>query len=378
MSFEWLYLYAIPFMVVLTIVVFVHELGHFLLARWNGVKVEVFSIGFGPELFGFNDRMGTRWKFSAIPMGGYVRMFSDADLASRPDNEAMAEMTAEERAYSHHHKTVWQRIQISVAGPLSNYIFGILLLTVVFAIYGEEVPKDDPVLGFVSSAGVAGQSGLKVGDRIISIDNHQVTSFKSMRDFVREHPAVALDVVIERDGKQEHVTVTPKAVTEENADGKTIHPGQLGVGPTTRFENKNILQAFGSGVYYAYDLTATTLGSIGGMLTGSKSAEGLTGPIGIAKLTGDKAMTDVRAFLWFIAFLSINLGFVNLLPVPVLDGGHLLFYFIEAARGRPLSEKTQERAFLVGLVLILSLVLFTTYQDIGNINLIQRITSFFN
>lgn len=378
MSFEWLYLYAIPFMVVLTIVVFVHEMGHFLLARRNGVKVEVFSIGFGPEIFGFNDRQGTRWKFSAIPLGGYVRMFSDADMTSRPDEKMLRDLSPEEIAYSHHHKTVWQRIQISAGGPLSNYIFGILLLTVVYSIYGQESPKDDPVLGFVSSTGVAGQSGLKVGDRIISIDNHKITTFKEMRDFIREHPNVSLDMVIERDGQQQHMKLTPKAVTEENAEGKTIHPGQLGVGPTVSLESKTVLEAFGNGLYDAYYLTVTTLSSLGGMISGSKSAEGLTGPIGIAKLTGDKAMTDVRSFLWFIAFLSLNLGFINLLPVPVLDGGHLLFYFIEAARGKPLSEKTQERAFLAGLILILTLVLFTTYKDIGGNSLIQRIGSFFN
>lgn len=377
MSLEWLYLYALPFMVVLTIVVFVHELGHFLFARWNGVKVEVFSIGFGPELFGFNDKHGTRWKFSALPLGGYVRMFSDADMASRPDEKAMREMTPEERAYSHHHKTVWQRFQISIGGPLANYVFGILVMIFVLAVYGDMEPKDDPVLGFVASNGAAAQAGLQPGDKIIAIDNHQITTFHAMRDFIREHPSVEMDVLYERDGQQQHLKVTPKSVDEDGPQGR-IHPGQLGIGPATDLVTKSIPESIYGGFYAAYALSARSLETIVGVLMGSKSSEGLSGPIGIARLTGDLAMTSPRAFLWFIAFLSISLGFLNLLPVPMLDGGHLLFYIIEAVRGRPLSEKTQERAFLVGFVLVGSLFVYTTYKDLGQIQLFARIMSYFN
>lgn len=377
MSLEWLYLYALPFMVVLTIVVFVHELGHFLFARRNGVKVEVFSIGFGPELFGFYDKLGTRWKFSALPLGGYVRMFSDADMASRPDEKAMREMTPEERAYSHHHKTVWQKFQISIAGPLANYVFGIILMIFVLAVYGDMEPNDQPVLGFVSSSGAAAEAGLQVGDKIVSIDHHQITSFHGMREFIREHPNTQMDVVYERNGQQQHATVTPKSVEEDGPNGR-IHPGQLGVGPSSVLVTKSFPEALYGGFYAAYVLTARSLESIGGLIVGSKSSEGLTGPIGIARLTGDMAMGSVRSFLWFIAFLSISLGFLNLLPVPMLDGGHMLFYIIEALRGRPLSEKTQERAFLAGFVLIGSIFVYTTYKDIGQIHLFSRIMSFFN
>jgi regulator of sigma E protease len=378
MSFEWIYFYAIPFMVVLTVVVFVHELGHYLLARWNGVKIDVFSIGFGPEFFGFYDKAGTRWKFSVIPLGGYVKMFSDVDASSRPDTEALKNLTEEEKEFSHHYKSVWQRIQISAAGPLANYIFGILLLTMIYALYGQRVPTDEPVIGYVASGSVAATSGLKIGDKVLSVDNHQVTGFMNLRDFIRTHANVPLDMVIERDGQQVNMTLTPKSVTEGEPDGKKVHAGQLGIGPAVAVVQRGPLEAFGYGCYDAYSLTVTTLASIGRMLIGAQSADGLSGPIGIAKQTGDIATTDLPTFLWFIAFLSINLGFVNLLPVPVLDGGHLLFYFIEAARGRPLSERTQENAFRVGLVLILALFLFTTYKDIESINLFGRIMSIFN
>lgn len=376
MSFEWLYLYALPFMAVLTVVVFVHELGHFLLARRNGVKVDVFSIGFGPEFFGFNDKHGTRWKFSMIPLGGYVKMFSDADAASRPDADAIQNMSEEEKSYSHHHKTVWQRIQISAAGPLSNYVFGILLLTLVYTFYGQRVPTDEPVIGFVASGGVASESGLLPGDRILSVDNHQITSFLGLRDFIRKNAGVAMNVVIERDGQKIEKTLTPKAVSE--GEGKKTQAGQLGIGPAYTVVSRNPLQAFGYAAYDAYSLTVQTLASLGGMLIGTQSADGLSGPIGIAKQTGDIATTDIPTFFWFMAFLSINLGFVNLLPVPVLDGGHLLFYFIEAARGRPLSERTQENAFRVGLLLILTLFLFTTYKDLVSINIVGKFLSLFN
>lgn len=378
MSFEWIYLYALPFMVVLTAVVFVHELGHFLLARWNGVKVDTFSIGFGPEFFGFNDSRGTRWKFSIIPLGGYVKMFSDADVSSRPDTEAIREMTPEERAYSHYHKTVWQKIQIAAAGPLSNYIFGILLLALVYGVYGQRTPSDEPVIGYMSASGVAAASGIQVGDKIISVDNHQIHTFHELRDFIREHGGVPLDVVIERDGQQITKTITPKTVADAGSTDTKKQAGQLGVSPAFILVPRSPLEALGCAAYDAYSLTVHTLASLGGMLIGTHSADGLSGPIGIAKQTGDFATADVPTFLWFIAFLSINLGFVNLLPVPVLDGGHLLFYFIEAARGRPLSERTQENAFRAGLLLLLALFLFTTYKDIENIHLISKIMSLFN
>ncbi len=378
MSLDWLYLYALPFMVILTIVVFVHELGHYFFARRNGVKVEVFSIGFGPEFFGFNDKHGTRWKFSAIPLGGYVRMFSDADAASRPDTEALKTLTAEEKEFSHHSKTVWQRIQIAAGGPLANYVFGILLLTVIYTIHGQRVETDDPVIGMVASNGVAGEAGILPGDKVISIDNHEITSFAKLREFIRNHAGVQLDVVIERNGEKMNKTLTPKGVHDGEMDNASKQAGQLGIGASTMLVQHGPIDALGSAIYKAYRLTVDTLVSIGGMLIGARSADGLAGPIGIAQMAGDFATTDVAAFFLFIAFISINLGFVNLLPVPVLDGGTLLFYFIEAARGKPLSDRTIENCFRVGLVLILSLLLFTTYKDLGNINLFSKIMNLFN
>jgi regulator of sigma E protease len=378
MSFEWLYFYALPFIVVLTVVVFVHEMGHFLLARKNGVKVEVFSIGIGPEIFGFNDKQGTRWKFSWLPFGGYVKMFSDADISSMPDTEAIKEMTPEERAYSHHHKTVWQKFQIAAGGPLANYAFGILLFSLVYMFHGQRVDTDDPIIGHMATGEAAATAGLLVGDKILSVDNHKVTGFLQLREFIREHPGVSVDMQIERGGQQITKPVVPKSVVDGTSPDGPKHVGILGISPPSSIVQRGPLEAVGSAFYDAYSLTVKTFANLGGMIIGTRSVDGLTGPIGIAKATGDIATTDFPTFIWFIAFISINLGFVNLLPVPVLDGGHLMFYIIEAARGKPLSERTQENAFRVGLVLVLSLFLFTTYKDVESIHLFSKFMSLFN
>lgn len=377
MSFAWLYIYLLPFLVVLTVVVFVHELGHYLMARRNGVKIEVFSIGFGPEFFGFNDRTGTRWKFSIIPLGGYVKMFSDADASSRPDTQAVLEMTDEEKAVSHYHKNVWQKIQIAAGGPLSNYLFGILLLFVVYSFHGQRVMSNEPVIGFLLEGGVAEQSGLKVGDRIVSVDNNAIASFQDLVVFIRQHAAVGMEVVVERDGERLTKTLIPQQIEIENADGKPLKTKQIGIGSSFELVQRGFFEALLYAVYDAYAFTVNTLTSLAGMVL-NQNADGLSGPIGIAKQTGEIATSNVPTFLWFMAILSINLGFINLLPIPVLDGGHLLFYFIEAIRGKPLSEKAQERAFLAGLGFILTLVVFTTYKDLEKINIVSKIISLFN
>lgn len=378
MSFEWLYIYALPFMVILTSIVFVHELGHYLLARWNGVKIEVFSIGFGPEIFGFYDRVGTRWKFSAIPLGGYVRMFSDVDAASRPDVEKLKQLTEQEKEYSHHYKTVWQRIQISVAGPAANYIFGILLLAVLYTTVGQRIPDEDATIGFVASNTAASKAGIQSGDKIASVGDKEIEKFKELRDLIREHPNVPLNMVVERDGSRFTVSVTPEAIEGVDDHGKTLQVGQLGIAQGFRKVERGPIESMGYAIADAFYLTTQTLTAIGEMILGYRSADGLTGPIGIAKHTGEIATTDVATFFWFMAFLSINLGFINLLPIPVLDGGHLLFYIIEAIRGRPLSEKSQEMGFRVGLIIILGLFIFTTINDLLKIEMVEKVTKLFN
>lgn len=378
MSFEWLLVYTVPFVVILTVIVFVHELGHYLLAKKNGVKVEVFSIGFGPEIFGFNDRSGTRWKFSYIPLGGYVRMFSDIDASSKPDVEMLKNLTDEEKSYSHHYKTVWQRIQISIAGPAANYIFGILILAILFITYGQNVPTEEPVIGFVAPDSAAAKAEIQSGDKIVSFDGKEITGFTQLTQVIRQYPSKLVSVVIERSGEKIEKTITPASVRGEDEQGQAAEVGQLGIAPAVNTVHHNIISAVGAACVDAVNMTVQTFEAIFGMLRGTRSADGLSGPIGIAKHIGDMATANVPTFLWFMAILSLNLGFINLLPVPVLDGGHLFFYIIEAVRGRPLSDKAQDNAYKVGLFLILSLMIFTTIKDLGKIQIVQKLISYFS
>lgn len=376
MLFDWVFVYAVPFMVILTAIVFVHELGHYLLAKYNGVKVEVFSIGFGPEVFGFNDKSGTRWKFSYIPLGGYVRMFSDVDASSRPDMEALSKLTEEEKSYSHHYKTVWQRIQISIAGPAANYIFGILLLAILYSTSGQRVPM--PVVGLVEQNSVAATAGLEHGDRILQIDQTKISDFKQIEKIINAHPNVPLTLEIERNGETMTKQVTPQPFSTVNEEGKTVEVGRIGFVPAIESIQKSPLAALGLAATDAVVLTGKTLYSLFEMILGKKSPGELSGPIGIAMATGKIATTDIPSFFWFMAFLSLNLGLVNILPIPVLDGGHLLYYFIEAIRGKPLSERAQEIGFKIGLAIILALLVFTTFKDLGRISIFQKLMNIFS
>jgi regulator of sigma E protease len=373
MSFEWLYLYALPFMAILTTIVFFHELGHYLAARYNGVKVDVFSIGFGPEIFGFTGRAGTRWKFCLLPLGGYVKMASDMNAASQPDMQKITVMTEEEKAGSLFHKTVWQRIQISAAGPIANYIFAIVVLGGLYATSGQRVPVDEAKIGHVIAESAAEQAGLKMDDQVIQIGDQKIETFEDMRQIVMGHPGEKLNLLVRRGDQQLALALTPKPQELINEKGEKTTVGMLGVGVGMTKVRRNVFMA---GIYAAqdaFDVTWSALKGIGQMIAGKHSTDGLSGPIGIAQMTGKIATTDVSTFLWFMAFLSINLGLINFMPVPMLDGGHLLFYFIEAVRGKPLSEKAQEYGFRLGFILVLCLMLLSTWNDLVRLEVIQSI-----
>ncbi len=378
MSFEWLYLYLIPFMVLITIVVFVHEFGHFFLARLNGVKVDVFSIGFGPELFGYTNKVGTRWKFSLFPLGGYVKMASDANAASQPDQQAIAEMTEEEKAGSLFHKTVWQRIQVSIAGPVANYIFAVLVLAILYATVGQTLPSETSKLGAVMPDTAAARAGLQPGDEIISIDGKAIQTFEQLRDVVSVNAGRELDMIVRRPGQQLSITLTPDTQTVKDESGVETSRGLIGVTPSTTQVRHSFLSSWYHAGEFVLDNTWLTLRMLGKMITGQISAKGLAGPIGIAKITGEYATADFATFFWFMAFISMNLGLINLFPIPMLDGGHLLFYCIEAVRGRPLSERAQEYGFRIGFLIVLSLMLFATWNDLVNLQVFQKITSWFS
>lgn len=371
MSFEWLMVYVLPFLGILTVVVFFHELGHYLLARYNGVKVEVFSIGFGPELFGFNDSHGTRWKFSLLPLGGYVKMFSDLNPASQPDLEKSAKMTEEEKAVSLMHKTVWQRIQVSAAGPIANFVFAIIVLSFIYTISGQRVPTEDAVVGAIAPGSAAEVAGLKTGDIITTFNGTPIKLFQELIKGVVENPGKEFEIDVTRGEDRLKIKITPTTVVEKDKDGNSIEVGRIGISSGVLTIKRSPVQA----VFYAsldtYYVIARTLESLGQMIIGQRSTDGLSGPLGIAKVTGEVARGDLAMFFWFMAFLSINLGLINLFPVPVLDGGHLLFYFIEAIRGKPLSEKTQEIGFSIGFALILVLMLFSTWNDLVRLEVVQ-------
>jgi regulator of sigma E protease len=359
--------YAVSFLVVLTVLVFFHELGHFWIARRNGVRVETFSIGFGPELFGFNDRHGTRWKFSALPLGGYVKMFGEADTLLTEDGQERV-MTPEERAVSFSHKRLRQRAAIVVAGPLANFILAIVLMTGLYTFYGK--PYSANIVGEIVPGSVAEAVGVKAGDRIVEINGHRTDSFEEIAAFVGLAAGAELDMLIERAGQTLHIVAQP-ALTE-NRDLMGNKQRQLGIRSTAEggVTHYGPLDAVSEALRETWRMTTGTLTAVGQIIDGSRSAGELGGVLRIAKLSGDVASIGFAALVSFAALLSINLGLINLFPIPMLDGGHLAFYAAEAVRGRPLGARAQEWGFRIGLALVLSLVLFVTWNDLVSLKVL--------
>ncbi|BBK32036.1 regulator of sigma E protease [Stella humosa] len=354
--------YGLSFILLLTILVFVHEFGHFWVARRNGVRVEVFSIGFGPELFGWNDRTGTRWKFSLLPLGGYVKMFGDAGAASNPA-EGLDRMSADERAVAFHHKRLGQRAAIVAAGPIANFLFAILVLAGLFMTQGQ--PYTPAEIGTVRPDSAAAAAGLQPGDRIVAINGSSIERFEQVQLIVRLNQGTPLSVDVLRDGRTINLPVTPRVVELQDRIGGTQRVGQLGVGRSgVEFMQHNPLTAIVAGTEETWTLTAGTLTAVWQMISGVRTTEELGGPLRIAQMSGEATRSGVAGFLWFAAILSINLGLINLFPIPVLDGGHLLFYAAEAVRGKPLGERAQEYGFRIGLALVLTLMLFSTWNDL--------------
>lgn len=361
----------IPFLIILSILVFVHELGHYCVAKYNGVKVEVFSIGFGPELFGWTDASGTRWKVSLVPLGGYVKMFSDLNAASQPDQSQLATLSEAEKGYSLHHKTVWQRMAVSVAGPGANYLFATLVLALLYTFIGQRVPSFEPKLGTVTAQSPADLAGLKPNDIITAINNQPITTFSDMQGIVMKNPLKSLTFTVKRQSETFFANVTPSL-----SSGSTP-TGQLGVGQGYDYITVPFYKAPYNAFMDCIHISWHTLKLFGKMITGQVSADGLSGPIGIANLIGKAASEGWVELMWISAMLSISLGLINLLPVPLLDGGHLLFYIIEAVRGKPVSEKIQDMAFNIGFVLVISLMLYSTWNDLSRLHVVTWIKNFF-
>jgi regulator of sigma E protease len=366
----------LPFLVILTALVFVHEMGHYLVARWNGVRVEVFSVGFGPELFGWNDRTGTRWKFSAIPLGGYVKMFGDAD-ASSAKGDGLDVMSPDERDVSFHHKRLGQRSAIVAAGPAANFIFAIVLLAGIYSIVGQR--HAPPTVSEVTANSAAEAAGMVANDRVVQIGDTEITEFDQLRRIVLQSPGIPLEFTIERDRRLITLLITPEPTEAENALGNVETYGRLGVrGLPGEMVKHDLFTAIRLAGVETWSITLQTLEGVGQMFTGSRGTDELGGPLRIAQLSGTVASAGLVSSIWFTALLSINLGLINLFPIPVLDGGHLVFYLVEGLLGRPVGERIQELAFKVGFTLVIGLMIFVTWNDIVQLKVIEFFGSLFS
>ena len=359
--------YLIPFLFVLTLVVFFHELGHFLIARRCGVRVLVFSIGFGPELFGFNDRHGTRWKLSAVPLGGYVKFFGDENAASVPDAAALAAMTDEERRHSFVHQSVARRAAVVVAGPVANFLLAIVIFAALFMVFGK--PSTSPRVDAIQPGSAAEAAGFQPGDLVLTIDGRPVESFPDMQQIVSTSAGETLVFEVDRGGVKVKLKAIPALKESKDRFGNVHRIGVLGItrSPSpddTHFQPVGPLKALELGVQRTWFVVERTLSYIGGVISGREAADQLGGPIRIAQLSGQVASEGLPSLFGFTALLSVSIGLLNLFPVPLLDGGHLLYYAIEAVRGKPLSDRAQEVGFRIGLAIVVMLMIFATYNDL--------------
>lgn len=364
--------YVLSFALVISVIVFIHEFGHFIVARWCGVKVEVFSIGFGRELAGFTDRRGTRWKLALWPIGGYVKMFGDAGAASTPDGKNIKRMTAAQKKVSFHHKPLWKKGLIVAAGPISNFLLAIIVFT--YFIFTTGLASTKPVVGQIMPHTPAAAAGLKSGDVVLKVDARVMKNFNDIPDAIMTNLGTPVTLTIERKGKQFEKTLTPTWYEDKDALGNPVKRPLLGIrSQQITYEDVGLFPALWIATEKTYDMCASSLKVLGQMITGKRSTEELKGPLGIAKLSGevtqqgDTLGETARMILWFIALLSVNLGLVNLLPIPMLDGGHLAFYAIEGVRGRPMAEKFQEYGYRFGFIIIAGLMALSLFNDVKNI-----------
>lgn len=360
------------FIVVLGVLVFVHELGHYLAGRAFGVKADTFSIGFGKEIAGWTDRLGTRWKVGALPLGGYVKFAGDLNAASMPDPHAV-ELPPEQYSHTFLAKPIWQRALIILAGPLTNYLFAIAIFAVFFMTYGQSFTP--AVVAGVAPGTPAAAAGLKPGDKFLTLDGQPVQRFEDVVRIVAVNPGRAVDAVVERGGDRLQVAITPKVVAETDRFGNAHTRGMLGVASGGRVvEKRSPLAAVWFATQETWHLTVTMADTLVQVITGRRAVNELGGPIKIAQFSGQQAALGLPNLIQFMALISINLGFINLLPVPMLDGGHLFLYAVEALRRKPLEPKVQEWAFMSGFVALVSLMLFLTWNDLASVGVWKQLT----
>lgn len=361
----------LAFLVVIGPLIFIHELGHYFAGRWFGVKAETFSIGFGREIFGWTDRRGTRWKVGWMPLGGYVKFKGDMNPASQPSPEWLA-LPPAEREETFQAKKVWQRFIIVLAGPAVNFLFAILVYMALFSSYGQ--PRSAPVVGAVAPDSAAEAAGFAQGDRIVAIDGRAISRFEDIVSYVAIRPGQQMRFEIERDGAGLAIAVAPRPTVERDDFGNEARVGRIGLASAGR---ETVRLGPVETVSAAVGQTATTVRmmvvTLGQVITGNRSVKEMGGPLKIAQFSGQQASLGWLDFVLFMTLISINLGFINLLPIPLLDGGHLLFYMIEGVRRKPLKPETQEWAFRTGLAALLALMIFVTINDLLSFGVFSRL-----
>jgi len=357
----------IPFLVVLTIVVFVHEMGHYLVGRWCGIGVREFSIGFGPELVGFNDRSGTRWKLSAIPLGGYVKFAGDMSVTSDPNAQDTESLSPEERKRAFHLQPVWKRAATVFAGPLANFLLAIAVFAVMFMLYGRYITE--PTVAEVRPGSPAAEAGFEPGDRFVSVDGRRVTTFGDVQRLVSGRAGDPIVFVLARGEGEVTLTATPELLEQQDALGNTIRVGVIGVVNNQelgqpRHITFNPIEALTEATKETGYVISRTGQFLQRFAMGREDRCQLGGPVKIADMAGRAAALGIEWLVQLVALLSIGIGFLNLLPIPPLDGGHLVFYGMEAAMRRPVSERIMEMVYRAGLLLVLGFMAFVFWNDL--------------
>jgi regulator of sigma E protease len=363
----WLASYLVPFVFVLATIVFFHELGHFLVARWCGVQVTAFSVGFGPELFGITDRHDTRWKVCAIPLGGFVKFLGDRNVVSVGDSADSLEATVHDRHATFVGASVGRRIAIVAAGPIASFLLAVCIFSGGFMLFGREVTLAR--VAEVRPNSPAAAAGFLPGDIVLAVDNQKIDGFDELIRLVSVNPGQPLKVTIDRQGSRMELDVTPSLWEVKDSFGNVTRTAQLGLARSstpedTKTERLGPIRSLELGLGQTWFIADQTLRYLFKVFVGRESADQLGGPIKIAQISGQAATFGFAALLQLAAILSATVGLINLLPVPALDGGHILFYAIEAGRGRPVSQNAQQWGMRIGLLLVLALMIFTTISDV--------------
>lgn len=363
----WVGWYILPFVLVMTAIVFFHELGHYLVGRWCGVKIDAFSLGFGPEIYSRIDKRGTRWRIAAFPVGGYVKFHGDADASSAPDHEGLATMAPEERGSTLAGQPLANRAAIVAAGPLANFILAVAIFFALFVVFGRA--EQTPRIGAVEPGSPAASAGFQVGDLVKAVNGRQIATFEDLQQATVLSTGLPMSFVVDRSGVETRLTATPEiAVVDQGPLGKR-RMGRLGLASSSnpadlRIDRCALPVCFVWGAQEVGFIVEATGAYVGGLIAGRETADNMSGPIGVGQIAGEMAKISLWQLLSLAGLFSVSVGLMNLLPVPLLDGGHLLYFAFEYVRGRPLSERMQQIGIRIGIAFVAALVIFTTSHDI--------------